>query len=1185
MKKIYLLLILVFTSINFKSQLSENQHIKSEDGQLLPSKVDYCTGRTFKLKTDAQATGTGNYSISRVEHTNFPLNAGGENILFDNSNVVANDNKFSEAINLGFPFSFYGKTYHKVSVGIHGRLVLNDDITPNLRNKTLYTDRTFTGNSGSPSKEILPTQAYNKVHLSNPNQETPLGQVFFSYTDLATSSTTSTRRTYRRVVHEGQHGLLISFTQATFPDYNGAFDAHTLLLEDGRIVIFIANKRRSNVNAILGIQNESGTRFLVPEHQEASSSNYNNGEWKSEEEAFVFNPNQNLNPVIKWFVNGIEVHEGQNYHFTPQAENEELKVQIAYFDDNGIQVGSTESSQVKFKKIAQVKTSLTANTGCGSGYTLSIANPNNELTYQWLKDNVPYAEGTSILVNSTGTYHAQVKDCENSRSEAIPVSITSGIPDIPFENGKKFYLCDTDHTPTKNINLLQLTNYPTGNYQIQFIDESTNSVTADSDNGYTLNITSEVPRFLSMKVSDGSGCIITRTFELHYRSFPKPGQTFDSSKICENQSLYTAENLLNDIGMSQDLNVKFSINGTDFHLDTIDLSSEITSPVYFQLSHADFSCSANYVLNILFHDPIEIKPITPFPPHCFSSVEVFDLNQTKQELEYAPNIRARFYKDSELSNEITNLQYRGSGKVYIKVENIETGCIFPKIEMINLIIYPKPQLKTYEPQRKTSTCGTSIYNLTTAIEDYLENWSYHSEIRYFDGSHIQLSQTEWENYDASQRGNPYMIFVYNSTNNLECSDRIEFDLVEIKQPLSAVSQIGVCDETTYPLALFLEKVISHPSEYLFIHENGTPIDHDFILSSLPLEVRFYIEDKRTGCRSDLQVVTFHKLTPLPLINPMPSLENCDTEGSPFDGYTIFNLTDSKRQISTQEGAIFTFYKNPERTLKIENPQVFGSLTTSVYVLVEVPNFCPSFVEIRLTVKSATPSGSLQDKYHICYGSKIRVDAGSENNSYQWSHGATEQIEILEQPGNYSVTLINTEGCQYTHHFVISDENQPKILNIHQDESKIEVTAIGLYPIEYSFNGSPYTSSNILLNPQDQEYHIRIRSALPDGSFCEGEPKELYNINIPNVLTPNGDGKNDVWSIKNLEKMEDIQVTIVDRYGKKVFHSTNKNHLSWDGKIQGRELSTGTYWYVVSWFDPSLKKNINRTGWILLKHRE
>ena len=86
--------------------------------------------------------------------------------------------------------------------------------------------------------------------------------------------------------------------------------------------------------------------------------------------------------------------------------------------------------------------------------------------------------------------------------------------------------------------------------------------------------------------------------------------------------------------------------------------------------------------------------------------------------------------------------------------------------------------------------------------------------------------------------------------------------------------------------------------------------------------------------------------------------------------------------------------------------------------------------------------------------------------------------------------------------------------------------------------------------------------------------------FPNVITPNGDGINDVWAIGNLNtdiNLEDPdgyrnnELRISDRYGKVVFQAKNYDTWSKDGQIHqglnpfnGEGLSDGTYYFTFTY---------------------
>ena len=70
------------------------------------------------------------------------------------------------------------------------------------------------------------------------------------------------------------------------------------------------------------------------------------------------------------------------------------------------------------------------------------------------------------------------------------------------------------------------------------------------------------------------------------------------------------------------------------------------------------------------------------------------------------------------------------------------------------------------------------------------------------------------------------------------------------------------------------------------------------------------------------------------------------------------------------------------------------------------------------------------------------------------------------------------------------------------------------------------------------------------------------LDIPNTITPNGDGKNDVLKIDGIERYPNNELVIFNRWGDILYHA--KPYLNdWQGVNQnGAELAEGTYYYVL-----------------------
>ncbi len=96
-----------------------------------------------------------------------------------------------------------------------------------------------------------------------------------------------------------------------------------------------------------------------------------------------------------------------------------------------------------------------------------------------------------------------------------------------------------------------------------------------------------------------------------------------------------------------------------------------------------------------------------------------------------------------------------------------------------------------------------------------------------------------------------------------------------------------------------------------------------------------------------------------------------------------------------------------------------------------------------------------------------------------------------------------------------------------------------------------TAAKCLLNPDVTSNAIKI--AL--------NPADVCAIIIPNAITPNGDGINDIWNISSLRYYPSCTVNIYNRYGSLIYNSVGYPK-SWDGTYNGSPLPVGTYYYII-----------------------
>ena len=112
---------------------------------------------------------------------------------------------------------------------------------------------------------------------------------------------------------------------------------------------------------------------------------------------------------------------------------------------------------------------------------------------------------------------------------------------------------------------------------------------------------------------------------------------------------------------------------------------------------------------------------------------------------------------------------------------------------------------------------------------------------------------------------------------------------------------------------------------------------------------------------------------------------------------------------------------------------------------------------------------------------------------------------------------------------------------------------------------------------DVTYTFHVQSSNGCGEAADDVfVRVLKKIQVPNAFSPNGDGINDVWNIKELVTYPESETNVFNRYGQLVFHSQGYNK-PWDGRYNGSPLPVGTYYYTID------RKNgfAVMSGWIMV----
>jgi len=362
--------------------------------------------------------------------------------------------------------------------------------------------------------------------------------------------------------------------------------------------------------------------------------------------------------------------------------------------------------------------------------------------------------------------------------------------------------------------------------------------------------------------------------------------------------------------------------------------------------------------------------------------------------------------------------------------------------------------------------------------------------------------------------------------------------------------------------------------------NGTGlIYYDAAGNVLPLTTplihgqTYFVTQTLNGCESEkLAIAVTLSQNNVPANNYRTSLCNVSTANT-----MVVDLTSYQSNIiPNPNNYIFTY--TTQAGAPIPNPSNYTLNIGSNVINVKVATADGCFKNVVLElVLNPKPIITLPEDFDFCKGKTVTLDAGTGYTSYLWNTGATTQTISISSPGNYYVTVTNMFGCTNTDNILLSYSVLAEIVsvNINNNSATIVLSASGNY--EYSLDNSSWQDSNVFNNLGMGEYIVYVRTK--SGCIIGQKPFSIFNI--PNAISPNGDGINDKWKIAGLENYIGSEIHVFDRKGVLVFKQIiNKKPLEWDAKIKGSPIPTGNYWYSIKVSDGR-----NYTGWLLIKNRE
>lgn len=417
-------------------------------------------------------------------------------------------------------------------------------------------------------------------------------------------------------------------------------------------------------------------------------------------------------------------------------------------------------------------------------------------------------------------------------------------------------------------------------------------------------------------------------------------------------------------------------------------------------------------------------------------------------------------------------------------------------------------------------------------------------------------------------------YLYNINPTTQCSINKPFTVTYSGLNLPNYTDVNVCEVDNYILPA-LTHTAPTPYDYsigYFYTPNGTnPIPPGTVFNTPNTQTTIYVyatNGERITCtQEDSFVIT---------VSETPVLPNYPTGNEYCGNYTLPTLPTVNYTVNyySQQGGVglispanynytipgtYTVYVYATATNNLNcNDETQFNFTVHPLIDIDFPDgiICVD-PTTNITVRPHTINTGLNPALYTVdwYLAGILMGTGPSHTAIQEGTYDVRFTKLTPDVGS---------NCNYKDTQVVITQSSAALATLtlsgaFEDSTDITVNLNGGYgEYIYQLDNGPFQTGNIFHNVTSGEHTVTIRDTK---AGCNDVILTTIALHYPVFFTPNGDGINDYWNIKDLDDQSDALINIYDRFGK-LLKQISPTGQGWDGTFNGHPLPSTDYWFQV-----------------------